>query len=262
MERRKFKRIDVNIITNDLYPISGAEIFRKKGQITNLSAGGLAVETKDTFKLKDNVYLTFTLPNKIHIKEVYAHIIRLDKRENINIMGLRFVNIDENSREAIKQYTSTIDYSKETQVSTNPVIAAADGNIVRRVNKKKKEKGIYKTAFRKPKRNKEFLEAVHAGVAVKELIQRFGLSESGISMLKKRLMKRDSMFKKVEKRFNKINLKKFRKLKIFTQDELAKKIGVRRETITRWEKKLFEPSALYKWKLMKLLSIRKVKDSK
>jgi len=134
---------------------------------------------------------------------------------------------------------------------------AVDMKDMKVIKKRKKERGVYKTAFRKPKRNKEFLEAIQAGMEVKDLMAKFGLSESGISMLKKRLMKRDVSFRQMGKRFGNFNLKKYRKIKGMTQEELSKAIGVRRETITRWEKKLFEPSDSYKWKILKILGSKK-----
>ncbi len=253
-ERREFKRINVNIIPDELYPIGGAEILHKKGHIVNLSAGGAAIESKESFKVGDNVYLIFKLPNGLKLKEVYAHIIRAEELQDGYSLGLRFININESDRDAIKQFTSG------EAISAVEVLKKVDLRTIKPVSRRKKEKGIYKTAFRKPKRNKEFMEAIQSGADVNELMDRFGLSESGISMLKKRLMKRDTAFRAMERKFRNFDLKKSRKLRRMTQEDLAKAVGVRRETITRWEKGLFEPSSSYKWKLIKILSARKQKN--
>ena len=252
IERRRFPRINVHIIPDEMYPIGGAEIIPKRGEIINLSIGGVAIDTKELFRVGDNVYLTFSLPNGARISEVYAHLIRVEEKEGQNYLGVRFLNLSDSYRESIREFIKT-----QIAPPQVPGPQAVDMGSVKIVKKRKKEKSIYKTAFRKPKRNKEFLQAVQSGMEVKALMDKFHLSESGISMLKKRLMKRDISFRQTEKRFRSFNLKKYRKLKGMTQDKLAKELGVRRETITRWEKKLFEPSDSYKWKILKILGSKK-----
>jgi len=51
------------------------------------------------------------------------------------------------------------------------------------------------------------------------------------------------------------NLKQFRKKKKLTQDELAKKVQVRRETITHLERGRYNPSLILALRISKVLDI-------
>jgi Tfp pilus assembly protein PilZ len=100
-EKRKYPRAPLSVLL---------EIWAKdkqksvgKGFITNLSEGGLALETTERLRLSDHFVLSFTLPNNWTF-DVWGDIIYVKEGVLTRAYGIRFKTIQPETRTKITHY--------------------------------------------------------------------------------------------------------------------------------------------------------------
>jgi len=107
-DRRKDPRFDVNIKVD--YSTKGMFISNR---VTNLSKGGLFIQTEDPLPIQSRIHLTFTLPDfNIRIeatgKVAWIFDIRKGTTNVIAGMGIMFTDLSEQHKELIEDYIKKI----------------------------------------------------------------------------------------------------------------------------------------------------------
>jgi hypothetical protein len=100
-ERREFPRAPLTV----LLEIWSGDKKRSlgKGFITNLSEGGLALETSERLKLKDRFLLRFTLPNDWNF-DLWGEIVYIKEGILTKTYGIQFHKMVSGERVRIKHY--------------------------------------------------------------------------------------------------------------------------------------------------------------
>lgn len=100
-ERRRFPRAPLAVLL---------EIWAKdkkktigKGFITNLSEGGLAIETNFRLNLGDNFLLRFTLPNGWNF-DLWGDIVYINEGVLTKAYGVKFNRIETEQKSRIKRF--------------------------------------------------------------------------------------------------------------------------------------------------------------
>ena len=89
VERRRYPRVAVNIVIEDIFMLD-AFVSRQKGQITNISTGGVGVLIDDPIKLDTNIVFSFSLPNGVKINNIRGRVVRVIKEKDTWVHGIEF----------------------------------------------------------------------------------------------------------------------------------------------------------------------------
>jgi c-di-GMP-binding flagellar brake protein YcgR len=91
IERRKYFRFPVDIILEDIFELD-AFISKERGRILNLSLGGLAFVSQSHYEPNTNLVFSFTLPNKMKIKNIHGKVVWVNSsEENQWKHGIKFL---------------------------------------------------------------------------------------------------------------------------------------------------------------------------
>jgi Tfp pilus assembly protein PilZ len=110
-ERRKYHRIKLII------PVKiEKERLVTEGYLANISAGGMAVVTSETFQVDDKINVSFTLSKELHFEKIEAKVRWIHTISDENFTGIEFINIPDIERKKIEKYVDTVKLLKKIEL--------------------------------------------------------------------------------------------------------------------------------------------------
>ncbi len=109
-ERRIYPRIDADITPDELFNIRINEIFKKIGDIKNLSAGGVGLESDNKFNVGDEIFISFKLPGRVKYVDGLGKVVRLEG----NQLGIRFIKMDFSDNVNVKMFVKKVIDKEDT----------------------------------------------------------------------------------------------------------------------------------------------------
>ena len=91
VKRRKYRRIKA-IIMADLFSLP-EEVLIGKACITDLSLGGMRIETNEALRVGDVLLIKFLLPNGQYFDKIRGRIVRTSKESFTFTYGIKFTEI-------------------------------------------------------------------------------------------------------------------------------------------------------------------------
>lgn len=77
---------------------------------TDISLGGLFIESEIPLKIGTKIFLSFSLPDSDHVIRTTGEVVRLEKLapsySGVSGMGIRYFELDPSDKQAIEAYTA------------------------------------------------------------------------------------------------------------------------------------------------------------
>lgn len=119
VNKRKYPRIPLKVAAKFQLFSSGNVISEQwdDGEIVNISASGIALFSTHIYPEGSMIAINFKLGGKVNFDQLIGKIVRIDKKDNGDIMGIQFVlEPDKDKNDIVEKYVNTLRFLKQVEI--------------------------------------------------------------------------------------------------------------------------------------------------